>query len=129
MRNLRVLFCDDESELVSALVERLDLRDIDAVGVTSGTEALELIAASRFDVLVLDVRMPGLGGLEVISRAKLAQPDLEVILLSGHGSREDVEKGLQLNAFDYLQKPVEIDRLVQLIHDAVDSGGSEQGRG
>jgi DNA-binding NtrC family response regulator len=115
---LRVLFVDDEEELVSTVVERLNLRGIEASGATSGLEALARVGEKVFDVVVLDVRMPGLGGLDVIKRLKQSHPDLEVILLSGHGAKEDVEVGLRLGAFDYLQKPVEIEDLIEILRRA-----------
>jgi CheY-like chemotaxis protein len=115
MAALRVLFVDDEEELVSTVVERLGLRGIEATGATSGQQALARAAAQPFDVVVLDVRMPGLGGLDVIQRLKQSHPELEVILLSGHGAKEDVEVGLRLGAFDYLQKPVDLEDLIEIL--------------
>ena len=115
MDPLRVLIVDDEEELVSALVERLNLRGFDARGVTTGTEALEFLHEEECDVVLLDVKMPGLGGLEVIRRIKDMKPDLEVVLLTGHGSVTSVEDGMTLGAFDYLMKPVKIDSLVRIL--------------
>ena len=103
MDGIRVLFVDDEEELVGAVVERLELRNIEATGATSGEQALALLEERPFDVVVLDVRMPGLGGLDVIRRIKSSYPGLEVVLLSGHGSSEDVNEGLRLGDIDYLQ--------------------------
>jgi len=118
MTPLRVLFVDDEEELGSTVVERLGMRRLEARGATSGLAALAEVKEKEFDVVVLDVRMPGLGGLDVIKRLKDSHPDLEVILLSGHGAREDVEVGLRLGAFDYLQKPVDIEDLIEIIRRA-----------
>jgi|WetSurMetagenome_2_1015567.scaffolds.fasta_scaffold541223_2 CheY-like chemotaxis protein len=115
MAALRVLFVDDEEELVSTVVERLALRGIEATGATGGQEALDRVAEQAFDVVVLDVRMPGLGGLEVIQRLRQDHPELGVILLSGHGAKEDVEVGLRLGAFDYLQKPVDLEDLIEIL--------------
>jgi len=115
---LRVLFVDDEEDLVSTVVERLELRGIEAAGAVSGQQALTLIEQQPFDVVLLDVRMPGLGGLEVIKRIKRTHPDLEVILLSGHGAREDAETGRRLGAFDYLQKPVDLEDVIAILHRA-----------
>ncbi len=115
---LRVLFVDDEEDLVSTVVERLELRGIEAVGAISGQEALHLIGRQPFDVVLLDVRMPGLGGLEVIKRIKQTHPGLEVVLLSGHGAREDAETGHRLGAFDYLQKPVDLEDLITILRRA-----------
>jgi DNA-binding NtrC family response regulator len=117
---LRVLIVDDEEELVSALEERLNLRGFQAHGVTTGTEALEYLADKPCDVVLLDVKMPGLGGLEVIQRIKEEHPGLEVILLTGHGSAQDADRGTQLGAFDYVMKPVKIDVLVRLLLSAAE---------
>lgn len=122
MDRLRVLFVDDEEELVSAVVERLGIRGIEASGATTGLEALKMVDEGEFDVVVLDVRMPGLGGLEVIRQMKKSHPDLEVVLLSGHGSGEYAREGLSLGAFDYLQKPVDIDELVGILRRAAPGG-------
>jgi len=124
MEALRVLIVDDEDELVSALKERLALRGFEADGVTTGEEALEFLRSRPCDVMLLDVKMPGLGGLEVIRRVKGDHPDLEVILLTGHGSVKSVEEGMALGAFDYLMKPVKIDNLVRILMAA----GSKPGR-
>jgi len=119
---LRVLFVDDEEDLVSTVVERLELRGIDATGAVSGQEALTLIEQRPFDVVLLDVRMPGIGGLEVIRRIKQTHPDLEVILLSGHGAREEAEMARHLGAFDYLQKPVDLEDVIAILHRAAARG-------
>jgi len=118
MGRLRTLFVDDEEELVSAVVERLRIRDIDAHGAVGGSEALRKLEEEDFDVVVLDVRMPETSGLEVLRQLLRAKPSPEVILLSGHGSGEDAEEGMRLGAFDYLQKPVDIDRLVEVLRKA-----------
>ena len=115
MEGLRVLIVDDEEELVSALEERLKLRGFTAYGVTDGSAALAFLEEKACDVVLLDVKMPGLGGLEVIRRIKAKDPHLEVILLTGHGSVKSVEEGMALGAFDYLMKPVKIDNLVRIL--------------
>jgi len=130
MEALRVLIVDDEAELVNALKERLTLRGFDAAGVTTGAEALTFLENSHCDVVLLDVKMPGLGGLEVIQRVKTRWINLEVILLTGHGSVRNVEEGMALGAFDYLMKPVKIDDLVKALKAAGSrvsgpSGGEE----
>ena len=124
MDPLRVLIVDDEAELVSALEERLNLRGFQASGVTTGAEALSLLAETPFDVVLLDLKMPGLGGLEVIKKIKADQPGLRVILLTGWGSEEDAEKGKELGACDYLMKPVKISDLVRVLLSA--SGREEE---
>jgi DNA-binding response OmpR family regulator len=112
---VRVLIVDDEDELVSALVERLNLRGFQATGVTTGAKALAYLAETSVDVVVLDVKMPGLGGLEVMRRIQEQRADFQVILLTGHGSAQDAKRGMELGAYDYLMKPVKIDELVPLL--------------
>ena len=125
MEVIHVLIVDDEAELVSALWERLALRGFEAEGVTTGAEALTLIETEPCDVVLLDVKMPGLGGLEVIRLIKAERPTLAVILLTGHGSVKSVEEGMALGAFDYLMKPVKIDDLVRILKMAgLKRGGS-----
>ncbi len=118
MEPLRVLIVDDEAELVSALTERLNLRGFQTHGVTTGEEALTFLENHACDVVLLDVKMPGLGGLEVIQRIRTRWMTLEVVLLTGHGSVRDVEEGMALGAFDYLMKPVMIDDLVRVLQAA-----------
>jgi len=118
VQKLRILIIDDEEELVHALVERLQLRGMDAHGVTTGKEALERIRSETFDVVLLDVKMPGLGGLKVIKEIKDQRPGLEVIMLTGHSSVQDALRGRQLGAFEYLQKPVNIEDLCRILRAA-----------
>jgi DNA-binding NtrC family response regulator len=121
MEHLRLLFVDDEEELVSAVVERLELRGIDAVGVTSGDEALHRLREERFDVVVIDVRMPGIGGIDVLRTVNRRHPEVKVILMTGHGSAEDSEIGRRLGAIAYLQKPVDLEDLLTTIDRATRS--------
>ena len=118
MDALRILIVDDEDELVSALEERLRLRGFQAQGVTTGAEALRYLAERPYDVVLLDVKMPGLGGLDVMKRIKEKQPSPQVILLTGHSSAQDAERGMTLGAFDYLMKPIKIDELVGVLRAA-----------
>lgn len=118
MTALRVLVVDDEVQLVRALVERMRLRGIDAEGVTTGREALDRIDQANFDVVLLDVKMPGIDGLQVIRVAKDRHPDLQVVLLTGHGASENVDEGRRLGAFDCLMKPIQIDRLLKVLRAA-----------
>ena len=115
MDSLRVLIVDDEEELVRALVERLNLRGFSAVGVGTGTEALERVRSEAFDVLLVDVKMPKMDGLEVIRTVKAELPSLQVVLLTGHGSVDNANEGKRLGAFDYLLKPIDIDELIPIL--------------
>jgi len=115
MSEVRVLIVDDEGELAYTLAERLTLRGFRAEGATSGEEALARVAAADYDVVVMDVRMPGMGGLEAIRRMRERRPELPVILVTGHGCRESAEEGLRLGAYRYLMKPVRIEDLADLV--------------
>jgi len=119
MSKIRVLVVDDEGELAHTVVERLGIRGFEADAATSGAEALELVARSRYDVVVLDLKMPGLGGIEVIDRLKEDHPELPVLLVTGHGSVEAAEEGMQAGACCYVMKPVDIEALAKMIKDAV----------
>ncbi|MCP4604185.1 MAG: response regulator [Proteobacteria bacterium] len=125
MKPLSVLIVDDEEELVAPLIERLKLRGIDAHGMTTGQEALKCLATSMFDVVLLDVKMPGLSGLQILKEIKDNLPNLQVIMLTGHGSEQDAQEGLDLGAFDYLTKPVKIDALIQVLKKAAGRDAEE----
>ena len=117
----RVLIVDDEEELIAALVERFELRGIEAVGVTTGKEAVKLIEDNGFNVVVLDVKMPGIDGFEIMRQMKLIKEDLPVILITGHDCRDGEEKLLMQMAFDCLIKPVSIDTLIDKVRKATQS--------
>jgi DNA-binding NtrC family response regulator len=120
---LRVLVVDDEEELVEALVERLNMRGIEAQGVTTGAEALKLVAEDGFDVVLVDVKMPPPGGLDVLRQIKESWPHMAVVVLTGHGSVQDAELGTQLGAFAYLMKPFDIDELTAILLRASENEG------
>ncbi len=121
MGNMRVLLVDDEAEFVSALAERLNLRGFDAQTATSGEEALGKINSSPPDVVLLDVLMPGINGLEVLKRIKASHPQVQVILLTGRGSWDGIQ-GIREGAYDCLMKPIQIEELMQIMADALESG-------
>ncbi len=129
MDALRILIVDDEDELVSALEERLYLRGFQAKGVTTGEDALGYLVDEECDVVLLDVKMPGLSGLEVIKRIKEKTPSPQVILLTGHSSAQDAERGMGLGAFDYLMKPIKIDELIRVLRSAGARNGEGDTRG
>ena len=115
MDSLRILIVDDEDELVSALEERLYLRGFQAKGVTTGEEALAYLADEQCDVVLLDVKMPGLSGLEVIKRIKEKTPSPQVILLTGRATLEQAAMAIRIGALDLLEKPADLDTLVEKI--------------
>lgn len=113
-----LLLVDDEREFVHTLSERLLMREIGSSVVYDGEQALAFVANAPPDVMVLDLKMPGIDGLEVLRQVKDAHPDVAVIILTGHGSREDEQRCMQAGAFAYLQKPVDIDVLTGLLRQA-----------
>jgi DNA-binding response OmpR family regulator len=119
MKTLNVLLVDDEVEFVQTLAERLQLRGFDIRTAGDGEEAISQMANSLPDLVVLDVMMPGLGGLEVLKQIKTEHPKIPVILLTGRGSTADGIEGMRLGAFDYLMKPIDIDELIQKIHEGI----------
>jgi len=118
MDNLRVLVVDDEADFLETIVMRLRRRKIDATGVDGGKKALEIVENERFDVVVLDVLMPGMDGIETLKLLKKRKPFLEVIILTGHGSVESGLQGMQFGAFDYIMKPADLDELLEKIQQA-----------
>lgn len=115
---IRVLLVDDELELVKYMAKRLTKKGLDVVGVHSGPEALEQIKSSRFDVAVLDLKMPQMDGIEVLQRFQELQPLMQVIMLTGHGSLESALESGRQHAFRFLVKPYQTDKLVEAICEA-----------
>jgi len=107
----KVLLVDDEREFVQTLSERLLLRDMGSAMAYDGESALRLVKEDEPEVMILDLKMPGIDGIEVLRRVKETNPEIEVIILTGHGSEADRETCMKLGAFAYLQKPVNIDLL------------------
>lgn len=107
----RVLIVDDEEEFVQTLSERLTLRDYDVTASQSGEDALSRLKQYNFDVVILDVRMPGIGGIETLREIKSLKPLTEVILLTGYGTVETAIEGMKQGAFDFLLKPCKIEEL------------------
>jgi two-component system OmpR family response regulator len=118
MQNFRVLVVDDEVDFLEAFVDRLKMRGLDARGVESGEEALELLKRQEFDVVVLDVKMPGMDGVETLREMKRNWPIMEVIMLTGHASVESGIEGMKLGAYDYIMKPADIDELMEKMQQA-----------
>ena len=113
MDAFRALVVDDEEDFLETLVKRLHKRNIDTTGVPSGEEALEIMKKKLFDVVILDVKMPGgMDGIEALREMKKIQPLAEVILLTGHASVETSIEGMKLGAFDYLLKPIKLEELL-----------------
>ena len=118
MNGFKVLFVDDEIDFLEALLKRMKKRGVDVTGVGSGEEALSFLDTNQVDVVVLDVRMPGMDGIETLREIKKRHPLVEVIMLTGHANLEVAIEGMELGAFDYLMKPMDIDELLYKVEDA-----------
>ncbi len=118
----KVLLVDDEREFVQTLSERLLMRDMGSAVAYDGESALAMINdhEDEPEVMILDLKMPGIDGIEVLKRVKKTRPEIEVIILTGHGSKEDRETCMRMGAFAYLQKPVDIDVLSETLKKAND---------
>ena len=119
MGGIRLLLVDDEEEFVSALAERLHLRDLAGQTATSGEQALEFIQREEPDVMVLDLKMPGMDGMEVLRHVRRFHPSVRVIIHTGHANDFDEMEAWELGVFDYLRKPVTIDLLIDRIKAAL----------
>lgn len=116
---LKILIVDDELDLAATLVERLDIRGFGATAVETGDAAIEQVRQNRFDVVVLDIKLKGEDGVDVMKRIKQINAKLPVILLTGHMSKEANEEGLKAGAIDYIIKPINIEDLVIKLREAV----------
>jgi DNA-binding response OmpR family regulator len=124
MESWRVLLVDDEEDFASTLAERLRLRGFEVETAYDGEQALQAVENSPPDLMVLDVMMPGMRGMEVLQRIKVSHPRTVVILLTGHGSTRDGIEGMKLGAFDYLMKPVKIEDLIEKMREALNSSAT-----
>lgn len=106
MKQLRILLVDDEERLLSTTKKLFDKIGIEAFTATSGQEALDLLKRQEVEVIFLDIKMPGMDGMETLQRIKKEYPLIEVIILTGHATMETAVEGLKLGALDYLIKPV-----------------------
>lgn len=114
----KVLIVDDEEDFVSALAKRLQSHGWDAATAGNGKEALEKVAAQDFTAIILDLKMPGLDGIETLKRLKVINPDLQIILLTGHGSIRDGVDAMKQGALDFLEKPADFKELLEKINTA-----------
>jgi len=113
---MKVLLVDDEKKFAMMLAKRLTLRGINTDYVYTGKEAMERAEKNKYDVAILDVKMPGIGGIELERKLKVFAPDLKIIFLTGHGSKNDFETGSAEAAY-YLPKPLKIDELINILHE------------
>ena len=126
MKDLRVLLVDDEEELVATLEERLGLRGIHAETAVTVDQAMEQVRRAAFDVVVVDLKMPGLDGTEIVRRIREQNPETGVLMITGHGSGHGEEDRSTPLGHRILLKPFSFDRLVELIREAAEDGGADR---
>jgi DNA-binding NtrC family response regulator len=119
---IKLLLVDDEKGFADIIAKRMSKRDIDVTKAYSGVEALQTIRKANFDVAVLDLKMEDMDGIEILKIFKKMDPDLAVIMLTGHGSEAAAKDGIKFGAFDYLTKPCDLEELIKKIREAVQSG-------
>jgi CheY-like chemotaxis protein len=114
----KVLLVDDERDFVQTLSQRLQMREMGSAVVYDGASALRLIHSDDPEVMIIDLKMPGINGMEVLQKVKKERPEIEVIILTGKGSQADEEQCMKLGAFGFLQKPVDIEKLSDMLKKA-----------
>jgi len=117
-RNIRLLLVDDEERFLNTLARRLSLREFEVATVTSGAEALALAGEREFDLALVDLKMPGMPGDELLERLREDHPFIEVIILTGHGSVDSAVNCTRAGSYGYLQKPCETDELLEVLRRA-----------
>jgi DNA-binding NtrC family response regulator len=119
IKPLRVLIVDDEVAYADVLRRRMQKRNIEVEVAHSGAEAIQKLRRSSFDVAVLDLKMEDMNGIEVLKIFKTMDPDMPVIMITGHGSEQAAHEGIACGAYDYLMKPCEFEMLIEKIQEAV----------
>ncbi|RJX35148.1 MAG: response regulator, partial [Desulfurivibrio sp.] len=114
----KVLLVDDEEEFCNMLSERLETRGLKVNAVLSGEDAVKRVEDQNFDAIILDLAMPGIDGLETLRRIKEKRPDLEILMLTGHGTVKSGIEAMKLGAEDFLEKPVDMKVLLEKISEA-----------
>jgi len=118
--NAKVLLVDDEEDFLTALSQRLELRGLQVRTATSGEAAIAKIHEEEFDLIVLDLAMPGIDGIETLRKIKSIQANAEIVMLTGHGSIKTSMEAMKLGAEDFLEKPVDFSQLLEKIREAKD---------
>jgi DNA-binding NtrC family response regulator len=129
MQNPNILVVDDEGDFLETLMNRLRKRNIGTIGCASGEEAVRLAKQHQFDVVILDIKMPGgMDGIETLREIKRIRPEAAVILLTGHASLETSVEGMKQGAYDYLLKPIRLEDLLEKLVQALERKGSAEHR-
>ncbi len=117
-KQIKLLIVDDEEKFLSATAERLGLRDFDVTTATEGNQAIRAAKKGKFDVAILDLRMPGMDGMELLQILKKKHKYLEVIILTGYASVDSAVEATKLGAFSYLEKPYNFEKLLEVLKEA-----------
>ena len=125
-RPIRLLLVDDEESFVNVLTKRLNRRGVDVTPVLSGAEALRLMRKHDYDVMILDLKMEEMSGLDVLKTVRIVAPETPVIMLTGHGSEQAAREGVTLGASDYLLKPCDLEVLFEKITKAAHKARAKQ---
>lgn len=118
MKNVKIMLVDDEERFLSTTQKLLNKKGYDAITASSGSMALDLLGQKQVHVVILDVKMPGMDGIETLKAIKSQYPMVEVVMLTGHATVESAVQGLKAGASDYLMKPAEIDDLIERAEEA-----------
>jgi len=121
-KRVKILLVDDEEGYVTVLAKRLTKRNFLVKTALSGTEAIRILRNEPFDLAVLDLKMEGMDGIEVLKVFKVMEPKMPVIILTGHGSETAAREGIEYGAYDYLVKPCDLSELVERIREACAKG-------
>jgi DNA-binding NtrC family response regulator len=117
-KKIKLLVVDDEVQFLDSITKRLELRGFEVTKATNGTEAIDLARKKKFDIALVDLKMPGLDGKQVLEILKSEHKYIEVIILTGHGSLDSAVECTKLGAFDYLPKPYELEDLILKLKEA-----------
>lgn len=115
MDDIKILLVDDEEDFIRTLSERLEMRDLKSNTAFDGEQAISIVNDKEPDIMILDLKMPGINGMEVLRRVRKSYPNIQVIIQTGHGNDLDEAEARQLGVFDYLKKPVDVELLVERI--------------
>jgi DNA-binding NtrC family response regulator len=118
MKAFKVLLVDDEEDFVTGLSERMKLQDVGSEVALDGEQALAKVEEQNPDIVVLDLKMPGMHGMVVLDKVKKVHPDIQVVILTAHGSEKDEEEAKRLGAFAFLRKPVALEQLMEVVTQA-----------
>jgi DNA-binding NtrC family response regulator len=113
-----ILLVDDEEQFLKVLSQRLEGRGMKVDTSTSGEEALSRVKGKEFDAIILDLAMPGMGGMETLKRIRSENPDVQIIMLTGHGSVEKGVEAIKEGAVDFLEKPADLSKIMEKVAEA-----------